>query len=323
VKVGLATYTPMEQNNWSTGIQIAGEAWQKKSASYVKATPEYFDSVGTRVVMGRGFGVEDSSTAPAVAVVNETFVKNIMNGRNPIGARFGGVGPEESHDFTIVGVVEDTTYTDVRWKDHSMYFLPMSQRRPSQLKTQSIDDDPGLYAGAIVIQTDRPMNEMESLARRTLSAINPNLTVVKYQTFTQQIADRFNDDRTVARLTMLFGGLALLLATIGLYGVTAYAVVRRTSEIGIRMALGAERWSVVAMILRAAAMQTVIGLAIGVPIALLSVRFIKSQLYEITGVSVPVLLLAVITLAVDACIAGIIPARRAASIDPMQALRME
>ena len=186
-----------------------------------------------------------------------------------------------------------------------------------------IEKDEGLYAGAIVIATDRPMNDMEALARRTLAAINPNLAVVKFQTFEEQIGDRFSEERMLARLTMLFGGLALLLATIGLYGVTAYTVAGRTSEIGIRMALGAERSSVVAMIMRGATIQTVLGLAIGVPVALLCVRFVKAQLYEITKADATVMAGAVVTLAVAACIAGLIPARRAASIDPAKALRME
>jgi len=122
---------------------------------------------------------------------------------------------------------------------------------------------------------------------------------------------------------MLFGGLALLLATIGLYGVTAYSVVRRTAEIGIRMALGAERAGVIAMVMRGAVFQTVLGLTIGVPIALLCVRFVKAQLYEVTSANAGVLTVAIVTLAVAACVAGIIPARRAASIDPVLALRTE
>ena len=127
----------------------------------------------------------------------------------------------------------------------------------------------------------------------------------------------------ISRLTILFGGLALLLATIGLYGVTSYTVAGRTSEIGIRMALGAERGSVVAMIMRGATVQTVLGLAIGVPVALLCVRFVKAQLYEITNADATVVAGAIVVLAVAAGIAGLIPARRAASIDPARALRME
>ena len=167
------------------------------------------------------------------------------------------------------------------------------------------------------------MNNMEELARKTLAEINPNLAVVKFQTFDQQIADSFNDDRMVARLTALFGGLALVLATIGLYGVTAYTVARRTSEIGIRMALGAQPGSVVAMVMRDAMSQTAIGLAIGVPVALLCVRFVESQLYEIKGVNAAVMVMAILSLGMASSLAGMIPARKAASTDPAQTLRTE
>jgi ABC-type antimicrobial peptide transport system permease subunit len=167
------------------------------------------------------------------------------------------------------------------------------------------------------------MSEMETIARRTLAGINPNLTVVKFQTFDEQIADRFTQERMLSRLTMMFGVLALLLAAIGLYGVTAYSVVRRTQEIGIRMALGADRAGVVAMILRGAMVQAVVGLAIGVPVALVCVRFVKSQLYEVTKVDAGVLLAALGVLGLAAAVAGLIPAKRAASIHPMEALRTE
>ena len=146
---------------------------------------------------------------------------------------------------------------------------------------------------------------------------------MKFQTFDEQIADRFNDERLIARLTMMFGGLALLLASIGLYGVTAYTVARRTPEIGIRMAVGAERGNVIALVMRGAVIQIAIGLVIGVPIALVCVRFVKTQLYEITSAGPGIIVGAVAVLGLAACIAGIIPARRAASIDPVQALRSE
>jgi macrolide transport system ATP-binding/permease protein len=323
-KVGIATYTPMEDDNWGTGVDVQGQPPANPGgfgASYVKANAEFFDSVGTRVVMGRGIGVQDTSTAPTVAVVNEAFVKVYLKGLNPIGQHFGGNGPKSAGDFEIVGVVEDTAYESARWENHCMYFVPMMQRPPSD--KGPIEKDEGLFAGAVSIATDRPMNDMETLARRTLAGINPNLAVVKFQTFQEQIGDRFSEERMISRLTMLFGGLALLLATIGLYGVTSYTVAGRTSEIGIRMALGAERGSVIAMILRGATIQTVLGLAIGVPVALLCVRFVKAQLYEITKADTTVIAGAIVTLAVAACIAGLIPARRAASIDPAKALRTE
>jgi hypothetical protein len=272
--------------------------------------------------MGRGIAVQDTPTASAVAVVNETFVKDLIPaGSNPIGRHFGVPGPDTSGDYEIVGVVEDTVYTSARWKDHRMFFRPMMQRQPSDKRP--IEDDSGLYAGAVVLETERPMSNMEELARGTLAEINPNLAVVKFQTFDQQIADRFNDERMVARLTTLFGGLALLLATIGLYGVTAYTVARRTSEIGIRMALGAPRSGMIAMVMRGALSQAALGLLIGVPVALLCVRFVEAQLYEVKGIDASVLVTAVLTLAIASSLAGLIPARRAASTDPAQTLRTE
>jgi len=321
VKVGLATYTPMEDNNWSNGIQIQGQPYSNRGASFVKANAEYFDSVGTHVLMGRGIGMQDSAAAPAVAVVNQSFVKTFFGDRNPIGARMGSPGPTSSGAFEIVGVVEDTAYTSARWKNHSMYFVPIMQR--DRNTTQPIEKDESLYAGAIVIETERPMSDMQQMAQRTLAGINPNLTATKFQTFAQQIADRFTEERMIARLTELFGALALLLATIGLYGVTAYSVGRRTPEIGIRMALGAERGSVIAMVMRGAMLQAVVGLAIGIPVALLCVRFVQSQLYGITSADSNVMAGAIAALAVAAGIAGMIPARRAASIDPVRALRSE
>ena len=308
MKVGIATYTPMEDNNDGWSVQVQGQPDLHVNASDVKANAEYFDSVGTHVVMGRGIGVQDTSTAPTVAVVNQAFVKKLFRpGDNPIGHHFGG-GPNSTGDYEIAGVVEDTAYTSARWKDHMMYFVPMMQR-PLSTK-QPIEKDEMLFAGAIALETARPMNNIETLARTMLASINPNLTVVKFQTFDAQIAGRFTDERMIARLTMLFGALALLLATIGLYGVTAYTVVRRTSEIGIRMALGAERGSVIVMVMRGAIIQTVLGLAIGIPVALLCVRFVKAQLYDITGADAAVLASAILTLALAACVAGLIPALR-------------
>jgi macrolide transport system ATP-binding/permease protein len=320
-KVGIATYTPMEDNNDSWSVRVEGKPDLNVSASGIRVSPEYFDSIGTHVLMGRGIGIQDTATSPTVAVVNETFVKKwFRSGENPIGHYFGG-GEKDMHDYQIVGVVEDTIYTDVRWKDHLMAFFPLLQRPMSD--ERPIEDDELMYVGAFVLQTTHPMPDMETLTRRVLSQINPNLAVVKFQTFNQQIADQFTDDRMLARLTMLFGLLALLLATLGLYGVSAYAVARRTPEIGIRMALGAERSKVTAMIMRGAVIQAALGLAIGLPIAWLSVRFVKAQLYEVKGIDTAVLLASILTLALAASMAAFIPARRAASIDPAKALRTE
>jgi len=220
--------------------------------------------------------------------------------------------------------VEDTTYTSIYWKDHAMYFLPLTQRAGIANDPDSpFEKDLSLYAGALVIQTGYPVAGFEKVVSDTLASINPNLTIVKFQTFQQQIDDRFVEERLIARLTSLFGLLALLLAAIGLYGVTSYTVVRRTPEIGIRMALGAARSRVIGAVMRGAMLQAVAGLALGIPVAIFCVRYVKSQLYEITHVNLLVMAIAIGVLVLTAAIAGIIPARRAASIDPVRALRIE
>ena len=302
-------------------MKILGEPDPNKGASWVKGTAEYFDSVGTHVVMGRGFTRQDTLSAPPVAVVNQEFVKQFLGGRNPIGRRFGPPAPGKDGAYEIVGVVEDTTYTSVYWKDHAMYFVPLTQRPTNS--EEPLEKDPSMYASAIVVQTKHPVSEMEKLALTTLASINPNLTIVKFQTFQQQIDDRFTEERLIARLTSLFGALALLLAALGLYGVTSYTVVRRTPEIGIRMALGAERSRVISLVMRGAMLQAVIGLLIGAPVAMLCVRYVKSQLYDISSVNFTVMAVAMGTLGAAAAIAGILPARRAASINPVAALRVE
>jgi len=322
-KVGICNYTPMEENNWSNGVQVQGQPYTDKGASFIKANPEYFDSVGTHVLMGRGIGPQDVSAAHTIAVVNQTFVKDFFpKGENPIGRHFGSPAPPEaSGDYEIVGVVEDTVYTTVRWKDHRMYFVPITQRPPSA--KSPIEQDLSLYAGALVLETQWPINNMEQLTRKTLAEINPNLALVKFQTFDQQIADRFNHDRLIAQVTAMFGCLALLLATIGLYGVTAYTVARRTSEIGIRMALGARPVGVIAMVMRGAMGQTILGLALGTPGALLCARIAQNQLYEIKSVNLAVMLIAILVLALASLLAGVIPARIAAATEPAQTLRAE
>jgi macrolide transport system ATP-binding/permease protein len=155
VKVGLASYTPMEDDNWGNYVQVQGQPNKNVIASIVKTNAEYFDSVGTRVVLGRGIGPQDTSTAPSVAVVNQSFVRALFGNGNPLGHRFGSPGPDSSGAFEIVGVIEDTAYQSARIQDHRMYFLPIMQRGGDK---SPIEDDTSLYAGAIVLQTERPMS---------------------------------------------------------------------------------------------------------------------------------------------------------------------
>jgi ABC-type antimicrobial peptide transport system permease subunit len=159
--------------------------------------------------------------------------------------------------------------------------------------------------------------------RRTLNQVDPEIAITRLTTYDEQLSTQFTQQRLVVRLTAIFGVLALLLASIGLYGVTAYGVARRIPEIGLRMALGADRASVVRLVLRGAAVQTGIGLVLGVPLALLAGHYLQSQLYEVKGYNVGTLLGACGVLALSALIASAMPARMASSVEPMQALRTE
>jgi macrolide transport system ATP-binding/permease protein len=324
-RIGLTLYTPLEGNTWSFYVYVQGQRapdpGQDVTAMFDRASPDYFKAVGQRVVRGRTFTPADTATSAGVAVVNQAFVKKLFKpGEDSIGQHFGSQVIKSSGDFEIVGVVEDTKYESARDSAIPMYFTPMLQQsRTSPPK----DLDASLYASALVLQTKGITPGLESQVRKTLASIDPNLTLDHYQTFAQQIHGNFNAERMVTRLTLLFGLLALALASVGLYGVTSYMVVRRTPEIGIRMALGAARGRVVGMVMRGAMLQAGIGLAIGIPIALLCARFVKSQLYNVSGQDGWVIAGAVVALAVSACVAGLIPARRAASTDPMRALRVE
>jgi macrolide transport system ATP-binding/permease protein len=323
-RVGLSLYTPLEGDNWGEGVTIQGRPEPGRNdhvgASWDRVTPDFFQVIGQQVLRGRGITDQDTGTSPMVAVVNETFVKKFFpNGQDPIGVHFGLDGVKSAGEIEIVGVVSDVKYMNPREEVRAMYFRPFLQHAPlsDNLDVRS------LFAGAIMLQMRGPSEGLEAQVRRTLANINPNLTVVNFNSFGGQIEGQFTQDKLIARLTLLFGVLALVLASVGLYGVTAYTVARRTPEIGIRMALGAGRGSVVSMVLREAMLQAGIGLAIGLPVALLCVRFLKTQLYGTGGQDPLVLAGAVAVLIVSACVAGLIPARRAASTDPVKALRTE
>ena len=324
-RVGLTIYTPLEGDSWSFYVYVQGQRapdpGQEVTATFDRASPDYFKAVGQRVIRGRSFAPSDTATSEGVAVVNQAFVKKLFkNGEDPIGQHFGAFAIKSSGDYKIVGVVEDTKYENPRDAARPMYFTPMLQQSRS-IPPKYLDAS--LYAGALVLQMKALTPGLEAQVRKTMAGIDPNLTVDDYRTFAQQIHGNFNAERMVTRLTLLFGLLALVLASVGLYGVTSYMVVRRTAEIGIRMALGARRGGVIGMVMRGAMLQAGIGLAIGVPTALLCARFLESQLYNVSGQDAWVMAGAVVALALSACVAGLIPARRAASTEPMRALRSE
>ena len=321
---GLGLYSPLEGGSWGERVYIQGRPEPHQGddnlAIWDRVGPEFFDIIGQKVHRGRGITAQDTATSEAVAVVNQAFVRKFYpDGHDPIGTHFGASGVKSGGDFEIVGVVDDTRYVNPREAVRPMYFRPLLQIA----HTERDSDIRSLFPSALMVQTAGNMPGLEQQVRTTLSSINPNLTVREFKSLSHQIEGQFNEDRLIARLTLLFSGLALLLAAVGLYGVTAYTVARRTPEIGIRMALGAARSSVVGMVLRGAMVQALIGLAAGVPVALLSVRFVKEQLYNVVGNDWTVLAGAAVALAASALVAGSVPARRAASIDPAEALRTE
>jgi predicted permease len=326
--VGLTLYTPLYGDIWSFFAYVQGhpapQPGQDSDTLFNRASPEYFKAVGQRLLRGRTFTPADTAKTLGVAVVNQAFVKKLFKpGEDPIGQHFGVIDMKNSGDFEIVGVVENTKYLSARDQPEAMFFAPMLQ---SAHMSPPEDLDASLYAGQLVLQMKGLTPGLEEQVRKTLTSIDPNLSVDHYQTFEHQIESNVSEERMIARLTLLFGLLALVLAAVGLYGVTAYTVQRQTQEIGVRMALGSSRGSIVGMVLRGAMLQTAIGMLIGIPVAMFCVRFIKSvqsQLYQVVGWDASVIAAAVCTLAAAACVAGIIPARGAASVNPVEALRAE
>ena len=326
--VGVALYSALEGNNWGEGVRIEGRAEPGPGAeigsSWDRVSPHFFETVGQPVLRGRGFTDQDTATSRMVAVVNQAFVKKFFPNEDPIGHHFGTFDRKYASNYEIVGIVADAKYNNPRDPVRTMYFRPMSQLNTTIKERSAITAETrSLFPNSITLRYTGDAASLEPLVRHTLASINPNLTLLDFKTLDYQVAGNFNQERLISRLTALFGVLALVLASVGLYGITAYSVARRTSEIGLRMALGANRTDVVALVLRAASWQVGLGLAIGIPVALLGGRLMSSQLYGVRIYDPLTIAAAVLVLSAFAAIAGFIPARRAASIEPMNALRTE
>ncbi len=326
--VSLAMYSPLEGDNWGECVIQQGHPAPRHGdncgSTWERVSTGFLESIGVPVVRGRNFSAQDTATSPHVAVVNETFAKKFFPNQNPIGQHFGVDDPKYSGLFQIVGVFRDFKMNNPRDPVRPVFLRPLTQQylgytvpMMSTVEQQSMD------MNALVFDFDHPPADVNGLIRHTLSDIDPNLTVRDLRSFGDQVAGNFSQDRLLARLSLFFGILALLLAAIGLYGVMSYFVAQRTSEIGIRMALGASRSSVLRLVLRGVLTQLAFGLALGLPAALLFGRLIASQLYSVHAYDPVPLLCATFALSAAALIAGLIPARRAASIEPMQALRSE
>jgi len=325
----LAQYTPFT-DNWGELVVRQGQGTanvtdDSNDASWDHVGPGYLEAMGQTILRGRGINDQDTPSAPRVAVVDESFVRKFFKpGEDPIGTRFGITDVKNSGTYQIVGVVRTANYTDPsgHWRP-PLFFVPLAQHvHYDDPMAQMIEDRTHLIE-SVVLQLHGDVPGLEPLVRAAFAEVDPNLTLVRMRTMQQQVAARLDQERAVAQLTGMFGILALILAAVGLYGVTAYGVERRTSEIGIRIAMGANRASVIAMVLRGAFLQILIGLLIGIPASIGCSRLIASQLYQVKGWDPAVLLGSVAALALCALFASILPARRAASINPVLALRAE
>ena len=326
--VGLALYSPLEGDNWGECVIQQGHGApgpnDKCGSTWDRVSAGYMNTIGVPMVRGREFTEQDTETSPQVAIVNQTFVKRFFPNQDPIGRRFGIDDVKYSSAFEIVGVFKDFKLNNPRDETRPVFLRPVSQHFMGYTEESMNSGEIGsLYINSILLRFNRPQEDVESLARKTLASIDPNLTVDDLRSLDAQVAGNFNQERLIARLTTLFGVLALILASVGLYGVTAYFVARRTSEIGIRMALGSTRAGVVALVMRSVFFQIGIGLVLGVGCSLLAGHLMASQLYGVGQYDPVALIAATLVLALCAVAAGFIPARRASTIEPMQALRTE
>ena len=281
--------------------------------------------MGEHIIRGRGITEQDTAATRNIAVVDESFVRKFFKkDEDPIGTRFGLNDIKTNATFEIVGIVRDANYTDPsgRWRT-PLFFVPLAQHVHYDMPMMQMIEDRTHLIESAVLQIQGSMTGLEPQVRRALAEVDPNLTLINMRTMQEQVANRLDQERTVAQLTAMFGLLALVLAAVGLYGVTAYSVVRRTSEIGVRIAMGADRTNVIALVLRGAFLQILIGLAIGIPASIGCARLIASQLYQVKGWDPVVLSGSIVALALCAFVASILPARRAASINPVIALRVE
>jgi predicted permease len=326
---GLALYNPLT-DNWGELIYVAGHPAPKMNeeseASWDRVSSNYLQNFGIPVLRGRAFTAADNETTEPVAIVNEAFVRRFFkSGEDPLDQHFGLDLPENATTFRIVGVVRDAKFAG--WGLYRpalpMFYVPLAQNVDYKQDLLKAIELRSHFIGGIMLVTGAPPGALEPLLTRTLAEVDPNLTITSVRTMEQQIALSFDQEREVASLAGLFGMVALLLAAVGVYGVTAYTVAQRTNEIGIRMALGADRAKVIQLVLRGAFKRVIIGLLLGLPLAIGAGRLISAQLYGVSSWDPFALTVAASALALCAFFATIIPASRAASISPMNALRIE
>ena len=309
----------LEGNNWWDCIVQEGHTpphdLDKCYSTADVVSPQYLEVMGVPMVRGREFTENDTATSTPVTIINEDFARSYYPGQDPIGKRFRWViGSNTSTYYEIVGVFKDFKTLRPEFPVRPVHLGPL---------TQTIKGGGAYAINSIVIRFKSEPEDADSLLRHALAQVDGNLPVIDLRTMDSQIARDLGQQRLIARLAIVLGILALILASVGLYGVTSYVVLQRTGEIGIRMALGSTRLGVILLVLRGVIRQIGLGLALGIPCALLTGYFMKSQLYEVRWYDPVGLIGATALLVICALVAGFIPARRAASIEPMKALRAE
>ena len=310
--------------NLNVSIGGRADAWiENVNVIFDRISPHYFATLGVRMLQGRAFDERDTQASRHVAVVDRSFARRFFPNQDPVGRHFGLSLPGHGYDYEIIGVVENAKFRNPASEQSPAFFLPYSQSTEYAESGYRRLETGTLYAQTIQVSVAGIPETYESALRHALAEINPNLSVVSVKSYREHVAIQYNRERLVARLTALFSLLALLLASVGLYGVTAFNVARRTNEIGIRMALGAHRSDVLGIVLSGAFTQVGAGLCIGLTLAMLCGRYLAHQLYGVSRFDAPLLGGATVVLAVSALLATILPAWRAASIDPVEGLRSE
>lgn len=314
VSIGQIMMTPVSGSGWDNAIGPDGKtaAGSGTNAWFNRVGPEYFKTMGTRLIAGRDFDQRDTLASPKVAIVNEEFARKFFDGANPVGRTFhleADAGKPETL-FQIVGLVQNTKYYELREDFRPIGFFPIEQ--DERLGTEPV----------FAMRVAGSPGALINAARNTIAAVNPAMGI-EFRSFSKQLEESLLRERLMARLSGAFGALAALLATMGLYGVISYMAARRRNEIGVRIALGADRGRVIRLVLREAALLLAAGIPVGLLLAIGAGRAASSMLYGLKPYDPFSIAAAVSLLIAVALAASYVPARRAAALEPMQALRSE
>jgi predicted permease len=313
VSVAASQGMPLSHSNSTGNVTVEGynaAEDENTDCDHNLLSPGYFRTLGVPLVAGREFTAADTAAAPKVVIVNETFARHFFKGRNPLGHHMTPGAGTVKLDMEIVGVVRDSRYSSIREKTSRFFYNPLAQQRNWQRVS-------------VAVRTAVDVPTLEAQARAIVREIDSNLPVFGARRMQVQVEESIYIERLIASLAAAFGALATLLATVGLYGVIAYMVARRTVEIGIRMALGASRRRILGLVMREVGLLALAGLVVGTPCALAGARYVESQLFGIRAADPWIIIGAVTALGVAAVLAGYLPARRAVTIDPLRALRYE